>query len=175
MQIKNYQEQAKRTCPTLGSEQMDLAHMVLGIHSEFNEYIDGIVNENQVNIGEEIADMWWYLANYCTFRGYSLDELSNEKEPNDYQLVYWTSKLQDIVKKYVAYGKVIDVEKEKTILRSLLFSMIDCISDSDIILEDILETNIAKLRVRYPEKFTTELAINRDLENENKALTNQIN
>jgi hypothetical protein len=34
----------------------------------------------------------------------------------------------------------------------------------------ILETNIAKLRARYPDKFTTENAINRDIENERDIL-----
>lgn len=36
--------------------------------------------------------------------------------------------------------------------------------------EQILERNIAKLRARFPEKFTSEQAINRDLETERKVL-----
>jgi len=36
--------------------------------------------------------------------------------------------------------------------------------------EQILETNIAKLRARYPEKFTSENAINRDLRKERSIL-----
>jgi NTP pyrophosphatase (non-canonical NTP hydrolase) len=36
--------------------------------------------------------------------------------------------------------------------------------------DKILETNIAKLRARYPEKFTNENAINRDLEIEREIL-----
>jgi len=35
---------------------------------------------------------------------------------------------------------------------------------------DVLETNIKKLEIRYPEKFTEEKAINRDLEAERKVL-----
>lgn len=35
---------------------------------------------------------------------------------------------------------------------------------------NILNTNIAKLRARYPEKFTSEHAINRDLDTERKIL-----
>ena len=37
-------------------------------------------------------------------------------------------------------------------------------------LEEILQTNIDKLRVRFPEKFTKENALNRNLEQERKTL-----
>ena len=57
MNFKEYQEQAKRTCPSLGSEKLDLAHMVLGIHSEYNEWIS---STDDINESEEIADMLWY-------------------------------------------------------------------------------------------------------------------
>jgi hypothetical protein len=35
---------------------------------------------------------------------------------------------------------------------------------------DCLKTNISKLEARYPEKFTQENALNRNLENERKIL-----
>lgn len=37
-------------------------------------------------------------------------------------------------------------------------------------LEDVMERNIAKLRVRFPEKFSEEDAIDRDLEEERKSI-----
>jgi hypothetical protein len=37
-------------------------------------------------------------------------------------------------------------------------------------LESILEININKLKIRFPEKFTNDLAINRDLIEERKTL-----
>lgn len=37
-------------------------------------------------------------------------------------------------------------------------------------LREILETNINKLEARYPEKFSNELAINRDLSKERNIL-----
>ena len=37
-------------------------------------------------------------------------------------------------------------------------------------LRDILDTNIAKLEARYPEKFTEDKAINRNLEAEREIL-----
>ncbi len=52
---------------------------------------------DRVNIGEECADAWWYLSNYCNFRNYDLEELWNNRTPNvninldeenDYYFVY---------------------------------------------------------------------------------------
>ena len=59
MNLKNYQEQAKRTCPTLGSDKLDLAHMVLGIYSEHEELMKATVQKDIVNQVEEIADKMW--------------------------------------------------------------------------------------------------------------------
>ena len=54
MTFKEYQEQAKRTYPSLGSEKLDLTHMVLEIYSEYNGWVDAT---DLVNEGEELADM----------------------------------------------------------------------------------------------------------------------
>lgn len=40
--------------------------------------------------------------------------------------------------------------------------------------EQILETNLAKLKARYPEKFTSENAINRDLDKERDILEGKV-
>lgn len=53
MNLINYQEQSIRTCPDLGNEAINLSHMVLGMFSEYNEYLEAILNKDVVNIGEE--------------------------------------------------------------------------------------------------------------------------
>ena len=83
--MKNYQELAKRTCASLGDEKLDLAHMVLGIISEQEELLQALVNGDEVNQREEMADICWYLANYCTFRNYDFSKLVEE-----YQFVFET-------------------------------------------------------------------------------------
>ena len=75
MNLKEYQEQAKRTCPTLGNDKLDLAHMVLGMGSELNELDKAIFENDEVNKSEELSDIFWYIANYCTFRGFDLNEI----------------------------------------------------------------------------------------------------
>ena len=174
MNLKEYQEQAKRTCPTLGSDKLDLAHMVLGICSENEEVLKAIVHKDTVGIGEEIADQFWYIANYCTFRGFDLQELYNNRL--EFTTEDWEeevsiedvklSKLQDYVKKYIAYNKPLNKELEENCIKGLLFGLMDDVDYSGLDLSNILDNNIAKLKVRFPEKFTEENALNRNLEAE---------
>ena len=167
MTIEEYQKQAKRTCPSLGTEAMDLAHMVLGIGSEWNEFIDAINKEDKVNIGEELADIMWYLANYCNFRNYSFNDMFNAtSNPAVHSFSYYLSKLQDKVKKYLAYGKPIDEELEVLDLKEICRAIQSYYLGENINMEESLDRNINKLKVRYPEKFTEELAINRNIDAE---------
>ena len=165
MTFKEYQEQAKRTCPSLGSEKLDLAHMVLGIHSEYNEWITAT---DEVNESEELADMLWYLANYCTFRNYSFERLLDVELSNTLGITFNSSKLQDLVKKYIAYNKEISISEESALLENLAFNIKKLYVEVDIF--QSLQNNIDKLKVRFPEKFDEELAKNRDLAAERKEL-----
>ena len=166
MTFKEYQEQAKRTCPSLGSEKLDLAHMVLGIHSEYNEWVEAI---DLVNEGEELADMLWYLANYCTFRGYNFERLFDVELKNNLGVTHNSSKLEDLVKKYVAYNEKIDISAESILLENLAYAIKKMYRDGSDIFQS-LQNNIDKLKVRFPEKFDEELAKNRDLVSERKEL-----
>lgn len=115
MNIKEYQLEAKRTCPSLATNSQDLIHMALGMQTEAAEISDVFKKKlaydkdiDWVNVKEEVGDLMWYIANLCNMNQWNL--------------------------------------------------------------EDILDTNINKLRVRYPKKFTNEQAITRDLESERKEL-----
>ena len=168
MTFKEYQKQSKRTCPSLASDKIDLAHMALGIFSEHNELLSAAIKEDNINLGEELADKFWYISNYCTFRGYDLEyEWENRqdfKEKPDLNqcdsYIYSLSELHDLVKKYLAYSK------ERNILRQILFYIDIYLDMNDVEIERILENNINKLKIRFPNKFTEENAINRDLVSE---------
>jgi NTP pyrophosphatase (non-canonical NTP hydrolase) len=171
----NYQENAQRTCASLGSEKLDLAHMVLGIVSEQEEFLKAVVLEDNVNMREELADMCWYVANYCTFRGYNFAKLidysfdfEEEWESQVSTFDVYSSKLADYVKKYIAYGKEIDRNLEVKALKGILYSL--TIEDCGFDFTDDLERNINKLKLRFPDKFTEYNALNRDLDGERKIL-----
>lgn len=165
MTLQEYQLSAKRTCPSLGSDKLDLSHMVLGIFSEFEEYHNAT---DWVNKIEEVTDIMWYLANYCTFRGHDLSTIWNSKKPTIKRFTLNVSVLQDIVKKYIAYNKEINTITELEVLLNICWNLSSMYADTNI--EQALQNNIDKLKVRYPDKFSEELAINRNLEMERKEL-----
>lgn len=178
MTLKNYQEQAKRTCASLGDEKLNLSHMVLGIVSEQEEFLKAMEEEDMINAREEQADICWYVANYCTFRGYDFSEIVSN--PNKLSFInerweeevctfdIYSARLADYVKKFIAYGKEIDRELEKKALEAIVVSM--SYEDTGFDLKKDLQKNIDKLKQRYPEKFTTQNALNRDIEAERKIL-----
>lgn len=78
--------------------------------------------------------------------------------------------LVDVYKKNLAYGKPIDEVNEKEEIGDLMWYIANHCTNKGWDLEEIMATNIAKLQARYPDKFTNEKAINRDLLTERKIL-----
>lgn len=81
-----------------------------------------------------------------------------------------SAEIADVYKKHIAYGKPLDLVNLKEELGDFLwFSHVFChILGFDI--DEIKQMNIDKLQARYPEKFTVEQALNRDLNAERKVL-----
>ncbi len=81
-----------------------------------------------------------------------------------------TAEISDVFKKHIAYGKEIDWVNIKEELGDLMFYVVNMCNNNSWDLRDILTTNIEKLQARFPEKFSAEKALNRDLETERKIL-----
>lgn len=160
--IQEYQVLAKRTCSSLGSLEKDLLHMRLGIITEVGEVLDIFKKElaynkpiDKVNLGEEIADIAWYLVNEATFRGQECHIPLRE---------YNTNSLHNLI-----YLDIALEEDNWDISTALGFLNKFCIEHS-LNFEECLYKNIEKLKVRYPDKFTEEAALNRNLDKERKVL-----
>lgn len=78
--------------------------------------------------------------------------------------------LHDAVKKSIFYNKDLDIVNIKEELGDLLWYMALIMDVVGASMEECQELVIAKLRTRYPEKFTEDKAINRDLTAERKIL-----
>ncbi len=87
-------------------------------------------------------------------------------------MVTEVAEIADVYKKYIAYGRDLDLVNVKEELGDLMFYVVNICNFHRWDLRDICQTNIDKLKARYPEKFTNELAINRDLDVERKILEN---
>lgn len=81
-----------------------------------------------------------------------------------------SGELLDAFKKHIYYGKQLDVVNIGEEIADCMWYISNLCRLMEIDMEKMLENNINKLRVRYPEKFTNEHATNRDLDAERKEL-----
>jgi NTP pyrophosphatase (non-canonical NTP hydrolase) len=86
-------------------------------------------------------------------------------------MVTETGELADVFKKYHAYNKVIDWVNVQEEVGDLLFYISAFCFLNNFDLEKILEQNLSKLKIRYPDTYTDEKAQNRDLDREKQILT----
>lgn len=82
--------------------------------------------------------------------------------------------LMDIYKKHKFYGKPVDWVNVKEEVGDVMWYLALVCRSAGITLEDAARVNIEKLRVRYPEKFTADAALKRDLGAERKILEEKI-
>ena len=68
----------------------------------------------------------------------------------------------DLVKKHLHHGHELDKEKLAKELGDIAWYLAEAAWAIDMDLEEILEMNIAKLKARYPEGFSTERSVNRE-------------
>ena len=86
VEYKDYQKESKRTCPNLNDQLRqglaDEMHMVLGISTEAGELLDAYKKHfaygkelDKTNVGEEIADIMWYVSNLCRMLNIDMEEM----------------------------------------------------------------------------------------------------
>lgn len=85
-------------------------------------------------------------------------------------LVTESGEFIDALKKFLFYGRPLDLVNLKEELGDILWYAAVAMSALDTTFEEEMDRVIRKLRTRYPEKFTTDAAINRDLFSERNEL-----
>ena len=78
--------------------------------------------------------------------------------------------LADAYKKHIFYGKELDITNVSEEIFDLLWYAVNLARIENIDLVKGMQNNIAKLKVRFPEKFTEQNAIERNIEAERKEL-----
>ena len=178
--IENFRIASKRTMASLGNDKLDLSHCILGMVSELEEYVIAVDNHDVTNISEEIIDVNFYVVNYMTMRNIILADMDfdYDKYYNGFKiadskslynsLVFDISKLSDLVKKYIAYNKEIDRDKEYRIITNIITCLYLLCKSHGIDMEKAMKNNVDKLLVRFPleEGFSDNRANNRDLKSE---------
>jgi NTP pyrophosphatase (non-canonical NTP hydrolase) len=162
MNIKEYQILAERTCPSLGSLELDLLHMDMGVNTEVAEAIDAIKKNiaygkelDVINIQEEIADTCWYLVNKARLLNNVLtDFFIIGVKPYSFD----KKKVAELLIEFLGHYNTKHYTIEKAIDRLLYIS-----TGFELNFYNGLDNNINKLKVRFPNNFSTEKALNRDL------------
>jgi len=78
--------------------------------------------------------------------------------------------IMDAMKKTIFYGKPLDIVNVKEELGDILWYIALGLHACGADFEEAMTANIAKLKARYPDKFSSEGALFRDLEKERKIL-----
>ena len=173
MKWKQYLKESERTLNSMGNID-DLIHASIGINTEIDELLEAYTIENT---REEIGDIFWYMAIF--YRIYKLDTspyfdftkslVMIDKNQCLLSLQKEGYKSLDYAKRIKFYGAGLNSYDTANLTEiNLLLSHI--INESGYDFDDILDRNINKLKVRYPEKFSNEKASNRDIESEYKVL-----
>lgn len=81
-----------------------------------------------------------------------------------------SAELMDAVKKTLFYGKELDIPNIKEEIGDLAYYLFLILDAIEADWDEILTTNVSKLEARFPDKFTSEKAINRDLQKERAIL-----
>lgn len=76
----------------------------------------------------------------------------------------------DPIKKFIFYGKPVDFVNLDEEVGDLLWYIALYLNARGLDMEAVMEKNINKLEARYPDKFTQDHALNRDLDAEREIL-----
>jgi len=154
--------------------KMESLHCVIGMTTEVDEMEEGMFTGDVVNMKEEMGDLMWYVANYDNAQKNEMENLPEIKaigEKFDLSRIRkGTQSLLDFWKKKFFYNTDKYNDEIESLFANLKHECVKFAQDNEWDLGEIMNTNIEKLRSRYPEKFTTEDADNRDLIVERKIL-----
>ncbi len=163
MKLSDYRNETKRTIADLGSPILNSIHMTLGIMTELVELYEA---SNPGDILDESGDVNWYIANYCNFHNLKLEQ---REEPVSTKfinvvliMIKLAGKLQDMDKKNLAYGKPYNPAVQQETIQRLFDYMHGHITSQNKTIEEAMDKNIEKLYIRFPDKASGELAINKD-------------
>jgi hypothetical protein len=182
MTIQQYIPLASRTRVDLGSNELNIDHMMLGVVTEIGELLD--IHKKQlaynkpidwINYKEEIGDLAWYFAGYADIKEIAINEdyiaLASLISSDEVEI-------QSFFKKEYLYLKNIgdnicaEMLRGETETIEFWFAFLQVLLTYHNLgsLANVMGTNIIKLKTRYPDKYSDEAALNRNLDAEREVL-----
>lgn len=182
MNIQEYLVESARTYSTMQDASMNNQHAAIGIFTETGELLD-IFKKNLwygkeidlVNFKEELGDIMWYVAMMYRYYKVNVGILEYHTETPLKLVIKIAQESTGLLHAVDDEHHIADDENTAEWVAIMLDSIVAIVQHlaltmCNATLEDVFQTNINKLRTRYPEKFTSENAINRDLDAEHNVL-----
>jgi NTP pyrophosphatase (non-canonical NTP hydrolase) len=188
MKQKEYNQLAEKTLSynfyAENQKEKNLLHCAMGLVTEASELVEnynGVKKHDSVNVFEECGDIVWYCSIPQRELGFEIPDSFfttpiEEEIFIEYGTIYCldlinaSSNLLDYHKKMLFYGKPLEESKYKELFFEVAKALNVIVQLEGFNIEDIHERNISKLKARYGEKFTSEGALNRNLEKERVVL-----
>lgn len=149
------------TVGTHGRASLDFMHGAAGLVTEIMEWEEAT---SDIHEEEEKGDCCWFMA--LCYQSLGIKPGQYKSSPINEPL-FEAVKLLDIAKRMYAYGK------EKPGDRADAADRLDSIMQDLNIDSSHMESNIRKLKARYPEGFTQDDAMNRDKDAEYFAIRSE--
>lgn len=193
--MKTYQALALNTLSDqyhIGAINPDLMHASIGLTTESGELLNALHvvarkggTLDTINLIEELGDVMWYVAVACHALATDIGAIRLELTPTylramagaeptlqDVAIALSTEAagVGDILKRTVFYGAALNTTGLIELLKSIITLVeVGCLH-LDTNIEAACAINIAKLQRRFPNRFTSAQAIERDLVSERAVL-----
>lgn len=147
-------------------------HSIIGICGEVGEiqelFVLGRYKDN-VQIILELGDVLWYMVESCNALGVNMQEIYNNRT-GMFEYAYLeiparmsviAGKLCSELQRWIYYGKY-EAEDKRHVLKENLITLYKqlmgyctlIMSYMNVTISTVMEANIQKLKVRYPDKYT---------------------
>lgn len=152
--------------------EINMLHSAIGVSTEVGEMVEAFSKKHLdiVNLGEELADIMWYVAIPMREFGISDAGLQRKGLHGVVGLEIRSANYLNMMKRVAFYGVELDCEEVVDHVMGLISSIYEIADIYSIDVETILFNNQEKLRKRFPDKYSNEHAIMRDTEEERKVL-----
>ena len=150
MNIKQYQKEALKTAIYKKSKTFPGVYPLLGMCGEFIEFL--LVSKPSVkdsqNIKKEAGDFFWYVVVFWHDMGFDIELLETSiANPSKPSLTFSTN-IFEAYKKLVRDDNTDKLEEIKTTVFEAMAMVLNELNSLDVSLENVLETNIIKLKDR---------------------------
>lgn len=160
-----------------GELKVRLLHSALGMMTEIRELQEALEKRDWVNVGEEVGDVLWYWA--VAMRALRIEHVAQVPPTKTWvraetrtgrPLIEAICAWGDLVRRDAIHAKGMKPEDAAAALGEIWGQVYVLCTACELDVGDVMRRNIAKLRVRFPEKYDGVRFDQRDLEAERAVL-----